>query len=659
MKNILFASTAFVTGVVSVAQGAHTGGPIQGSLTHKAQAAVIPTPRPTPTSSGDVSAAIKVERTPLRVAPETVFFEATDLRGWDTRPGNVSGYDAQQHDLVYLWDFGDEGATSTAPVNVLAHAKDLNKGYGQKPTHAYSKPGTYTPSVLIVEPSSGKNITITFDPITVEDPDVVFAGDKTIFVSANDQHADRPSGSRYAPSFEGALNLAYGADCRIMFAAGEVFTQTGTTKLAGGHHRMLLCASPGAKPTLKKFGTNRSPQFVIHYEYASDQVIISGLRFEGNWDSTTGTGGASTGDCIKLHAQNSVNMLITDCYFTGYQKNVLWLTQNSGAASQGSRFTFHNTTVTNWNDFGLYVEGTGRFAFIGNRIAQHVDALSGGKKTDPPTDNYHGPFRVQIFMEHIGYIDGNDLFGRNGWFENISEVLTEQPIVRINQAQRHSHYHICRNTCEAGDVIIANTPMNNNITPQLSSMVVEMNYLIGSYQTRCFVATSSSGLTMRNNVCILPDTERFGAKDWQAVVTTSPADSNDGRYDAPIKIHNNTYINLSTDGQGKPFVDKRNSRLDVYEADNFTHAPRFSPAVTSQGPLDKTPRWTPRHKGYKNKGGTFQSQYATPADTVWNGAPLAGSPALGAAQIEDIAYLDLLAQVRPAYPSVGALEVTN
>ncbi|WP_299843948.1 hypothetical protein [uncultured Jannaschia sp.] len=661
MRNILFASTSIVTGAVSVAQGGQTAGPVLGALTHRIQATPDPVASP-PKGSGDVSAAILIERTPLELAPEVVYFEATDLTGFNTAY-SATGYNPQDHDLIYLWNFGDEGATYTAPTNVLAEWKDANKGYGRRVSHVYSQAGTYTPSVLIIEPSSGKNVTITLDPITVGDADTFYAGSKTIFVSANSSHASRPAGSQYSPTISGAFQLGAETDCRIMFAKGE--THNVSFVDCRDLKRFMLCAAPGsgAKPILRKTGSQYDqPLMEIHYNYASSQIIADGLRFEGHWDSTTETGGDKVGPCFKLHAQSAVNFLVTNCEFSGFVVSMLWLSQGGKDSAKASRFCMHDSFSTNWQDYGFYIEACSRIAVLGSRITQHVNALSGGGKVyNPRRHNNHGPMRFQIFVKHHVQVDGCDLFTRNGWFPNIDQVTTEQPCIRANMAQRRDClYHVARTSMEAGDVSIVNAPMNGSIETVLSPMIVEMSAFVGSYQTRYFVSTSSSGLTVRNTVGYVPNTPRFSAKDWRAFVSTSDKDINDGRFDGPFKVHNNTYINLSSDGASRPFLDDRNGLITVEMSDNVTHAPRFSPAVTDNAPLDQTPRWTPRHKGYKNKGDTsFRLEYATPADTVWNAAPLKDSSVLGASGVEDAVYVDLTGQIRPAYPSIGALEMPD
>lgn len=657
MKNILFASTALITGAVSVAQGAQTAGPVLGLLTRKTQATPDFVALP-PKGSGDVSAKVLVERTPLEIAPESVFFEATDLEGWDA-VASATGYNPQDHDLIYLWNFGDEGAAYTVPVNVLSQWQNANKGYGRRVTHVYGTPGTYTPSVLIIEPTSGKNITLRLDPITVGNANTVYANNRTIFVSGDSNHTDRPINSDYSSTFADAVAKGAGKDCRIMLARGEMHS-TGKVDVRNLKN-FMICASPGAgpKPILSKTTTDNKPLMEVHYNYTGAQIIVDNVRLESGWDSTTETGGDRAATFLYLHAQTSVNFLMTGCESSGFIKTISWLNQQSGDVAKGSRFTMHDSFLTNWQDYGFYIEACSRIAFLGNRITQHVDALSGGPKNyNPPTNNNHGPGRFQLFIPHHVYMDGNDLFTRCGWFPNIDAVRTEQPCIRANMAQRtDSMYHICRTTMEGGDVCIVNSPMTSNISTRLSPMVIEMNYFVGSYQTRHFVLTASSGLTIRNNVGIKPNTPVIGPKDWIAFAFTYGGDASNH---APIKVYHNTYINLGQDGQDEPFFDNNGSNAPVMEADNITHAPQFQTPIVSFASLDQTPRWTPRHKGYKNKNDdSFHAEYATPKNTVWNATPLEGSPVLGAATIEDAIYTDLSGRIRPAYPSIGAFEIQN
>ncbi|MCA9368635.1 hypothetical protein KC887_10550, partial [Candidatus Kaiserbacteria bacterium] len=126
---------------------------------------------------------INVHRNTLHVAPSSVRFSVDlSLSNFDTAgPTGDATYDARLHDLIYLWDFDDPG-TWTAPVQNLAAHKNRNAGKGPIEANMYRTPGTYNPSVLVIEPSSGKTATASVS-VVVTDPDEVFAGNKTICIN--------------------------------------------------------------------------------------------------------------------------------------------------------------------------------------------------------------------------------------------------------------------------------------------------------------------------------------------------------------------------------------------------------------------------------------------------------------------------------------------
>ena len=168
---------------LSVSQGALTAGPINVP----SWGGAVP--------SGNIT--IQTHRSHMQVTPDSVRFWV-DLSGSDfdtAGPGPGEVYDARLHDLIYLWDFDDPG-TWTAPVQNLAAHKNRNAGKGPIEANMYRTPGTYNPSVLVIEPSSGKTATASVS-VVVTDPDVVFAGNKTICINpvGDNDFAGAPTGS--------------------------------------------------------------------------------------------------------------------------------------------------------------------------------------------------------------------------------------------------------------------------------------------------------------------------------------------------------------------------------------------------------------------------------------------------------------------------------
>ena len=68
--------------------------------------------------------------------------------------------------------------------------------------------------------------------------------------------------------------------------------------------------------------------------------------------------------------------------------------------------------------------------------------------------------------------------------------------------------------------------------------------------------------------------------------------------------------------------------------------------------------FTPTEPGYKDNVTALQTAYATPASSVWSGAPQTVSEALGDALNDPVAYDDFYGKPRPQYPSRGALEMS-
>ncbi|WP_299648045.1 hypothetical protein [uncultured Jannaschia sp.] len=591
----------------------------------------------TPTgTNGNVSADITIDRQPTSFAPETIYFSAENLQGWNTGAGGTSGYDARYFDIDYFWDFGDTGASYSSPQNVLTQWRDANKGYGPKPVHTYETPGTYTPSVLIVERSSGKYTTITLDPITIGNEDTVFSGADTIFVSSSPSHGDRPAGSQHTFGIGAALNLARDRSgsskkARIMLAYNETHSLGGHSGINYNHQEQIfMCSSrKGQRAVLQRVddGTGYRNSFTVINDYRGRQFIMRDLDARGGWNSKTETWEIPGLNFLELQAETYATL--SNVKISGFEmcvKNRVY--SGNSAKDAASRFTLHNCFFTNHASYGLYNESGSRIGVLGCRITQDVDALSGGKETVPHTHNSDGPMRFQMFIEHSVYIDGCDLFVRTGWFtQSGATVPDEQNCIRMNMAQRaNSSYFIFRTSMEGGFQSAVNSPMNGNIDPVLSPYLVDMCVVVGSYGTRSFFGTSSSGCTIRNSLLITPNISGNRRHHFSSVLGTSIKSGNNALYGAPVQFYQNTVVTLDGDYRNKPFVNVAESGFgDIVERDNVRHEPNASPAITSQGPFVTSALWTPRHKGPKLAGQSFDTSLATPTNTVGAYIPQGGA----------------------------------
>ncbi|MEM7204037.1 MAG: PKD domain-containing protein [Planctomycetota bacterium] len=113
------------------------------------------------------------------------------------------------HDLRYAWDFSDRGSRHSTATGPIA-------------AHVFEQPGTYTVTVSVTDDQSGTR-TRTID-IVVEDPAVVFPGQKTVCVSANGDFTGAPAGAKRvrSSSFDDAMQH-FAADVRLLFRRGDTF----------------------------------------------------------------------------------------------------------------------------------------------------------------------------------------------------------------------------------------------------------------------------------------------------------------------------------------------------------------------------------------------------------------------------------------------------
>jgi hypothetical protein len=155
-----------------------------------------------------------------QAAPTTVALEANRLSGpaplavfFDASGTTSSEVGSPFHDLRYWFDFGDERPDRWTFSRKL---KNQQVG-GPLAAHVYDVPGTYTVRVRAPTPSRVYSRSIR---ITVEDPDTVFAGGKTICVSTSGDFSGCPAGALQQSSLPAEYNGQ-----RVLLRRGDSFGQ--------------------------------------------------------------------------------------------------------------------------------------------------------------------------------------------------------------------------------------------------------------------------------------------------------------------------------------------------------------------------------------------------------------------------------------------------
>lgn len=168
-------------------------------------------------------ASFTASRTDGCVAPCAVFFDATATSDAST--------DAPFHDLDHRWDFGDERGESWSVSGM-----PKNTAIGGIAGHLYTHPGAFEVTLRVTN-RAGEQAIATHQ-VHVADPDVVFAGTRTLCVSTTGDFSGCPAGAAHARSADFDASVANAPGRRTLLRRGETFTWDRVVRLvdasAGG-----------------------------------------------------------------------------------------------------------------------------------------------------------------------------------------------------------------------------------------------------------------------------------------------------------------------------------------------------------------------------------------------------------------------------------------
>lgn len=609
-------------------------------------------------ASSGVSAEISIiNRSVTEVAPEGIVFDITNLTGFDTAgPAGGEVYDPQLHDLYYYWDFGDSYQFQ-APEKLIPQFMDSGIGYGPKVSHTYREPGTYNVSCLIVEPSSGKSVTVQLN-VSIGDPDALYSGTRTVFVDSTGAGTGAPVGALVRTTLDAAFSEVYTGSSstprRIMIRRDQTFTPSSLDVMGQTNNRMntLICAGPGAgaKPIID---TTNVP---LTWGFATGATIdcelkIQDVVFQGPWDVTTQSGTSQV--CFALYENRPKQTLIDRCEFSGYSLAIY--PAFNQVVSPDPFIICNDSVFTDWRNAALF--GDANWVGTGNRIAQNPDALSGFAEGEAETSTISC---VRFPRADYCIWQQNDMFSRTGWTVNVPGIYTLQSCFRGNTySQLGAFYNCWGNVFEGGVASFSIDVDDTNVSNPINA-VVDRNITVGYHDSYRSMEFGFSGITVRNNVCIIPSGNRYGIGIFGFVTFNRRTDGGEvpENRDAPSRVYNNTCVcNVTQEqltGGAVPVVETYNGYTNISESNNVNLQPDRGLAVAG---LDTTVLWTPRYTHYEDDNTSRDNTRATPADSISLYRPQIGSPVLGDALNGSVAYDDFFGNVRPQYPSLGAFEV--
>ena len=614
---------------------------------------------------------IVADRSTLQCAPDSARL-SVDLSAstFDT-PAGSGRYNPQYHDLIYIWDTGDTG-TWTAPVNVLDVWKSKRHAKGPWIAHCYTELGTYTVQLTVIEPSSGKISNASIE-IIVADPDTVYSGSQTVCINpvGDSDFSGAPAGATL-------INADVLNHSTPEFAARDgtsgrtrwLFKRGGTYDIALDYengqnnqlHPYFGAYGTGADPIIngQSGGINGNTCIRTSPTYNGGQSSpniadfrVSGLDFQGTFDPLTQLPqDVVNGTQNALITDKYLDLVIADCRMAGFSRPSVRISMDTNAviARQGNTH-FENLIVTNHG--GQYPTIVGdqeadgsSITYTGCRLAQNPDAL---------TDEAEWRAPIRINDVHRQHVRGCDVFSYDP--NNVAAKFAYSPFY-----DRPQLVNVQTSSFEGGIRVIglANNAANDNTT--VHNVLIDSCVLVGSWNTRDFFQSRLTGVTARNILMIMPDTDRQGSGSlsdiYQQAIPTNDAASADDKAQ-PIRFYNNTFVmQRSQAGNNGTRVANFDAPADftgiAFENNVFDGAfVENTSGDNPDAPLTSTVLWAPRNLGLKDQGDPSRTaSAAAPVGSIQQKRPDTGSAAIGSAVEADqtlVAYGDI-AQTERASP---------
>ena len=423
------------------------------------------------------------------VAPLAVFFDASATTATaTTRPF---------HDLEYRWSFGETTGPGigTWSTGSRAGVSSRNSATGPVAAHVYETPGTYT--VALVATDGTNTVTENCVQITVQDPDVVFAGANTVCIANGGATAGMggcPAGAATPPAtaaFDTALAacLAGAAPRRCLFKRGDTFASALNINISIAGP--LTVGAYGLVGNLPIINATTNTAVFRPFNPAVNDLRIMDLEI-------VGSGPLDTGLCISVIAQvTNVTILRLSCHDRG--RGIIIA---SGSNITGS--VIQDSNIYNLNIGG----GVGIFgwainsAFLGNSIgpfnpgSEHNIRLQPGQRvaisnntlTTPGEDGSHGKQVLTIrALEHAN--------------PNLIDTSFPNGIPALADTQ---YVYISDNKLSGGNAsaqMFQIGPAGDTQNNWISDVIAERNWIVFGSVTQQGLYGEASNITVRDNIC--------------------------------------------------------------------------------------------------------------------------------------------------------------
>lgn len=556
-------------------------------------------------------------------APTAVWFEASNLQGFDVEETSATAYDPSFDGVTFVWTVERTGAGANEAVHGTYGAvpklvdgwNSTRVAYGKKVAFFFDEPDvTYQVRCWAIDQSGNRGVGTRATgeeglEITTQNADDIYGGIATICLDPSGAFTGAPSGAQQVTSvlaLEGAINQAT-TPRRVLIARGQDISGFKINENGGSHVRYVGAFGSGDRPILRSDG---SIMFDF-YETSAPQLTLEGLDCRGLWDAPTETGLPT--DAIRPFRSSLQNFSLWDCRFDGFK-----LLNPTLSDDAPFLFVMGKTEVTNWSDYGMYIAPSpnAKLALLGCDIAQHVDAINHSQNERDGMSNSQGPVRAVQYDTF--YIGASSFLSRGGWSGG-----NDQPCLRLNSSgARGVETIVERSTIEAGAVLITMSGSNSGTTETEGSYLFDkVLMLAGGGKTGYEMGFAHfGGSTFRNVLFAMLNAPNVDNLGFSNCLNLIPHQSDPDNLATPLKVYNCTSLN--TRSAANDFGD--NARLAgsgpfsaFVEENNVVHAPTLdNPTPANSVDISGAAFFAPRYRGIKPN---FDFEQGTLGGSVGNG----------------------------------------
>jgi len=434
-----------------------------------------------PTASAAVDASLQASRI-SGPAPLAVFFDATGSH--DTS----SGVDSFRQ-LGYAFLFGDAPGATWA---ISGEPKSTQRG-GPLAAHVFDLPGSYT--VRLRAQNAAGEFGEAAVVITVEDPDTVYSGSKTVCVSTSGDYSGCPSGATRQTSLPSSFDGK-----RVLLRRGESF---GGISIQYTDDEVIVGAyGTGAKPRVSsvQIGSGHTPtvadfpdEITIMDLDVANQIrhVITGSRillYRNDLDDSHGSANnhIDIGGAFDWFASRDSNRVLPQSAF--YQPNEIFVVENRVIGS----------TEADSIPLGNFTGSGSRIALLGNDMGRayqhtarswrlHKSVIAHNAFRGQSSDGHRHAFKL-----HSG---GLGTYG-DTYAESQGTWATSQVVIANNLFGDATDNN-------AWTVVIA--PQNGESDEGIEDVIVEFNRFVRGGNTITDLRLAGRRITTRGNVFDTPN----------------------------------------------------------------------------------------------------------------------------------------------------------